>query len=56
MNRAERFVEAIWQQLCPDEAQPPIFIAHQLLMGKDFGFSHYGFTVTCPHAVASPPR
>ncbi|OZV71802.1 hypothetical protein CA850_32875 [Micromonospora echinospora] len=55
-NRAERFVEAVWQRLCPSEAQPPIFIAHQLLGSEDLGFSHYGFTVTGPHAVASPPR
>lgn len=36
--------------------QPPIFIAHQLLLGKDLGFSHYGFTATGPYAVASPPK
>lgn len=56
MNRAERFVEAVWQRHCPAEPEPPIFIAHQLLMGKDLGFSHYGFTVTGPFTVASPPK
>ncbi|MEV7989551.1 hypothetical protein [Micromonospora sp. NPDC085948] len=56
MNRAERFVEAVWQRHCPGEPEPPIFIAHQLLMGKDLGFCHFGFTVAGPFAVASPPR
>lgn len=49
MNRAERFVEAFWQRRCPAEPEPPIFIAHQLLAGKDLGFCQYGFTVAGPH-------
>ncbi|MDG9674838.1 hypothetical protein [Micromonospora sp. DH14] len=56
MNRAERFVEAVWQRHCPAEPEPPIFIAQQLLTGKDLGFCHFGFTVAGPFAVASPPR
>jgi hypothetical protein len=56
MNKAERYVEAMWERHCPDEPEPPIFIAHQLLLGRDFGFSHYGFTVTGRFAVASPPK
>ncbi|WP_430786981.1 hypothetical protein [Actinoplanes sp. G11-F43] len=55
MNRAERFVEAVWQRHCPGESQPPIFIAHHLRAAGDRGFSHYGFTVTGPFAVGSPP-
>lgn len=55
-NRAERFVEAVWERLCPGEAEPPIFIAHQLFDRRDFGFVHYGFTVTGPYTVASPPK
>ncbi|MGH4009531.1 MAG: hypothetical protein ACRDTH_15505 [Pseudonocardiaceae bacterium] len=56
MNRAERYVEAVWQRHCPDEPEPPIFIAHQLLGDRDLGFQHYDFTVTSPYAVASPPN
>ncbi|MBV8994605.1 MAG: hypothetical protein JO287_13115 [Pseudonocardiales bacterium] len=56
MNRAERYVEAVWQRYCPDEPEPPIFIAHQLLGDRDLGFQHYDFTATSRYAVASPPR
>jgi hypothetical protein len=55
-NRAERYVEAVWQRHCPAEPEPPIFIAHQLLMGNDLGFCHCGFTATGLFAVASPPK
>lgn len=55
MNRAERFIEAVWERLCPGEVQPPIFIAHHLRQGEDLRFSHYGFTAIGPHTVARPP-
>jgi hypothetical protein len=48
-------VEAVWRRHCPAEPQPPIFIAHQVITGKDLGFCHYGFTVTGPFAVIDPP-
>lgn len=56
MNRAERYVEAVWERHCPHDPEPPIFIAHQLGIGREFGFSHYGFTVVDRFAVASPPK
>lgn len=55
MNTAERFVEAVWERRCRQEPEPPIFIAHQLGIGKEFGFSHYGLIVTGRFAVARPP-
>lgn len=56
-NRAERFVEAIWQQHCSDEAQPPIFIAHQLWSeDRDLGLRQTDFIATGQYTVASPPK
>lgn len=54
MNGAERFVAAVWQRHCPDEQDPPIFIAHQLLDSQDLGLMHYGFTVVGTHTVGAP--
>ena len=61
VNGAERYVEAVWTAYCPDEPEPPIFIARQLTRvdGTDqveLGFQHIDFQVDGVHSVASPPR
>lgn len=55
-NGAEGFVEEVWQRLCPDEAEPPLFIAHQLLGDEDFGFKEYRFAAAGPYTVERPVR
>lgn len=57
INRSERYVEAAWKRHCPQEPQPPIWIARQLPgADSDFGFLHVQFTAIGAYAVASPPR
>jgi hypothetical protein len=57
MNRAERYVEAVWHRHCAHDRQPPIFIARQLLSGNtDPKFAHYGFDVARQYQVHSPPK
>lgn len=59
MNRAERYAEAVWTAHCPNEPEPPIWIAHQFLTleddDQDMGFAHVGFKVTGSHTIAGPP-
>ncbi|WP_203922493.1 hypothetical protein [Rugosimonospora africana] len=55
-NRAECYVEEIWRRLCPDEAEPPLFIAHQLLGEKDLGFQQYRLIAAGPYRVERPVR
>jgi hypothetical protein len=56
MNWAERYVEEIWQRLCPDEAELPVFIAHQFLGDEDWGFQQYRFTAAGLHTVERPVK
>lgn len=55
-NGAERYVEEVWQRFCPEEIEPPLFIAHQLLGELDLGFQQFLFTVVGPHTVERPVR
>lgn len=55
-NGAERYVEEVWQRFCPEEIEPPLFIAHQLLGERDLGFQQFLFTVVGPHTVERPVR
>ncbi|WP_144022966.1 hypothetical protein [Asanoa hainanensis] len=57
INRAERYVEAVWQRHCTDDPTPPIWIQHQLLREDAADdLRHAAFDVTGPHQVGSPPR
>src|SRR2546429_3121343 len=61
-NQAEPYVEAVWRRYLPDEPQPPIWVAHQLMtygeaeIQKDTGLLHVGFDAVGPYTVARPPR
>ena len=54
VNGAEKFVGAVWRQHCPDEEQPPIFIARLLLEYDDSHFKLHRFVSTRPYSVRSP--
>ncbi|WP_406080113.1 hypothetical protein [Micromonospora sp. NBC_00858] len=42
VDAAERYAEEMWRRLCPDEAEPSLFIAHQLLGERDLDFRQFG--------------
>ncbi|MEV0649980.1 hypothetical protein AB0I28_32455 [Phytomonospora sp. NPDC050363] len=52
MNAAERFIEAVWEQHCPDKPEPPIFVANQL--EPDLGIQVYGFETADRYKVGRP--
>ncbi|MFG2052239.1 hypothetical protein ACGFIW_33010 [Micromonospora sp. NPDC048935] len=55
-NAAEHYAEEVWRRLCPDEAEPPLFIAHQLLNERDLGFQQFRFVAAGRHTVQRPVR
>jgi hypothetical protein len=60
MNGAEEFAAAVWRRYRPQDPEPPIWIAHQLLtygepeVRKDNGFMLVEFEITSPFELAEP--
>jgi len=55
VNAAESYAAAVWQQVCPDQSEPPIWIQRQLLSsGNHDRFALVTFAQATPFTLSGP--